>query len=216
MSDYEDIKSRIKISSVVSEYLSLKPIGRDRFQAICPFHGEKTPSFNVDDSRKFFKCFGCGQSGDVIDFVEKIEGISHLDAVKRLKIEAGIEDSFLTPSQKKVAEAQKKSRMQLLDRCRKWKSSLVSDLITYTNAQWKIHRVSARQMRDTPTEELEKQYADSMAEAISREKALVELESMSDSVLLEWYSTVKSWLGVKNPRWVLSGWRKEMTARSSQ
>lgn len=212
MSVYDDIKSKIQISSVAREYLVLKKVAEGRYIALCPFHGEKTPSFQVDDNRQSFRCYGCSLQGDVVDFVEKIESISHQEAVKRLKVEAGIEDEFMTPSQKRSVEAEKKKRMQALGRCRQWKSSLIRELVLYTNAQWKIYRTASRQFLSTQTEELEKQMEDSFNEAVSRESAIDDLEAMSETDLMEWHGTMNTWSGVKNPRWVLGGWRRKMVA----
>lgn len=217
MSDiYEDIKSRIRLSSIIRQYVpSLKPVGNDDFRGLCPFHNEKTPSFLVHDRDGYYKCFGCGVSGDSVKFIEEFEQISHVDALKRMKAEAGIEDAFMTPTQKRAFEADRKNRINRMNAFRKWKACLISDLINYTNAQWHIHRIAARQAAETSTEELYDQIEKSRQEATSREKALDQLESMPESELLEWFESRKSWEGVKNPRWVLTGWRKAMASGTS-
>ncbi|QTA37153.1 DNA primase [Thermosipho ferrireducens] len=92
----EKIKSRVDIVDVVSRYVSLQKVGNN-YRALCPFHTETTPSFYVNPSFKSYHCFGCGASGDVINFLKEIEGISFIDALKRLAQEAGID---ITPGEK--------------------------------------------------------------------------------------------------------------------
>lgn len=81
----EQVKEQIDLSALISSYIPLK-----RFKALCPFHTEKTPSFVINPNKKFWHCFGCGAAGDVISFVQKMEGISFSDAVNKLAIQAGI------------------------------------------------------------------------------------------------------------------------------
>lgn len=210
MTDYEDIKARLTLSTAISPYTPLKKYATDKWKGLCPFHQEKTPSFYVHDDLKFYKCFGCGASGDIIGFVQQIEGISHADAVKRLKAEAGIEDHFMTVSQKREMEIAMKKRKDLMKSFRAWKNKIVDDLIIYTNAQWSMYRVATRQFRVTPTDELESQITSSMQEAMSRESALDTVDAMSDREMLDWYQSRNTWMGVKNPRWFLTAWRKEI------
>lgn len=82
-SEVEKIKAQIDIVSVISEYVSLKQRGRT-FIGLCPFHKEKTPSFNVDPGKQIYKCFGCGKGGDVINFVMEKKGLSFPEAVEEL------------------------------------------------------------------------------------------------------------------------------------
>jgi len=208
--EYDDIKSRLTLSTLVLQYAQIKKYGDGKWKGLCPFHMEKTPSFYVDDNHGSFTCFGCGKKGDIVDFTQDIEAISHIEAVKRLKHEAGIEDHFMTKSQKRDFEVYQKKRMDMIKSFRRWKQKIIDDLISYTNAQWKIYRTANRQNRTTPTEELEDQIRDSFAEASSREEALSKFEEMKEVECLEWYNSISSWSGVKNPRWFLSGWRKEL------
>ena len=83
------IRERIDIIEIVSGYLTLSKSGQN-FRGLCPFHHEKTPSFNVNPSRQFFHCFGCQTGGDVFTFVMKKEGIGFFDAVQELARRAGI------------------------------------------------------------------------------------------------------------------------------
>lgn len=87
----EEIKSKVDIADLVSSYgYSLKHSGSDLW-CCCPFHTEKTPSFKVDTTRGTYHCFGCGESGDVFDFVMKQEGLSFGDAIRKLASSVGIE-----------------------------------------------------------------------------------------------------------------------------
>ena len=86
----EEIKFKNDITDVISSYVNLKRRGRN-FVGLCPFHGEKTPSFNVYPQSNSFYCFGCGVGGDIITFVEKIENLDYFEAVKFLAQKAGIQ-----------------------------------------------------------------------------------------------------------------------------
>jgi DNA primase len=84
-----EVKEKIDIVEVVSTYLTLKKAGSN-YKAICPFHTEKTPSMMVSPERQSFKCFGCGEGGDVITFIEKIEGLDFYNALKLLADRASV------------------------------------------------------------------------------------------------------------------------------
>lgn len=77
----QELLDRSDIESVVSSYVRLKRRRRN-LVGLCPFHGEKTPSFNLYPETASFYCFGCGAGGDVITFIKKIENLDYLDAVK--------------------------------------------------------------------------------------------------------------------------------------
>jgi DNA primase len=87
----EAIKRRLSLKEVVSRYVALRPAGRGRWKGLCPFHQEKTPSFHVDEEKGLFHCFGCKAGGDLIAFVERIEGLDFQTALERLAEEAGVE-----------------------------------------------------------------------------------------------------------------------------
>ncbi|MFZ6022023.1 MAG: CHC2 zinc finger domain-containing protein, partial [Patescibacteria group bacterium] len=80
--DIQEVKARVDIVAVVSRYVKLKKAGRN-YTGLCPFHGEKTPSFNVNPSLGIFKCFGCGKSGDAIKFVQEIEHLEFPQALEK-------------------------------------------------------------------------------------------------------------------------------------
>ena len=85
----DEIKTRLKVSTVVSKSVSLKKRGKE-FVGLSPFKTEKTPSFTVSDDKGFFHCFGCSAHGDVISFVMQKESIEFKDALKILASDAGI------------------------------------------------------------------------------------------------------------------------------
>lgn len=85
----DQIRHAADIVQVVQEYVPLRRAGTS-YKGLCPFHGERTPSFTVNRDKGFFHCFGCGQSGDVFKFVELQEGVGFQDAVKRVAARFGI------------------------------------------------------------------------------------------------------------------------------
>jgi len=89
-STIHEIRSRGDIVALVSRYVELKQAGRN-WKGLCPFHNEKTPSFNVNPDRQIFHCFGCQEGGDVIGFLMKHEGLSFPEATRTLAGELGIE-----------------------------------------------------------------------------------------------------------------------------
>jgi DNA primase len=109
-----DLKQSIDLASIVENAgVELKGYGC-RYVGLCPFHTEKTPSFYVFNDG-CFKCFGCGESGDVIDFVQKLYGLSFQDALKHL----GVEQGRITPEMKRSIE-QKKRKAELIKQFKKW------------------------------------------------------------------------------------------------
>jgi len=89
--DIAAVRERSAIDEVIGDYLQLKGAGGGSLKGLCPFHDEKTPSFNVTPARGLFYCHGCGEGGDAIKFVQKIDGLSFVEAVERLAARAGIE-----------------------------------------------------------------------------------------------------------------------------
>lgn len=85
----DEVKDSIDIVSVVSEYVDLQKAGKN-YKGLCPFHQEKTPSFTVNPDRQFFYCFGCGEGGDALSFLMKIDNITFQEALRILARRAGI------------------------------------------------------------------------------------------------------------------------------
>lgn len=110
-----EVAERLSIAEIIGEYVSLKRSGSN-FLGLCPFHGEKTPSFNVNPAREIFHCFGCGAGGDIFSFVMKIEGISFPEALRKLAARAGvaIEDRPLTDAEKQLKAERDQQRAIML------------------------------------------------------------------------------------------------------
>jgi DNA primase len=92
--DIATVRERSPIDEVVGEYLQLKNAGGGSLKGLCPFHDEKTPSFNVTPARGLWYCFSCADGGDVIKFIERIDNLSFREAVERLAVRAGIELTY--------------------------------------------------------------------------------------------------------------------------
>ncbi|MGI6752344.1 MAG: DNA primase [Anaerovoracaceae bacterium] len=91
----EEIKSRCNIIDVVGRYVVLKKAGNNH-KGLCPFHNEKTPSFMVSEDKQIFTCFGCGATGDVIEFVQRMDNINFREAIEKLAEEYGIETETIS------------------------------------------------------------------------------------------------------------------------
>ena len=117
--DVEQVKSKVDIVSLVSEYVQLKKSGRN-YKANCPFHNEKTPSFMVSPDRQIFKCFGCGEGGDVFAFLKKMEGLEFGEALRLLASKVGVQLKEYKPS---LAEKRKETLLEI--------SGLASNLFHY-------------------------------------------------------------------------------------
>ncbi|MGH3978811.1 MAG: DNA primase [Pseudonocardiaceae bacterium] len=92
--DIAEVRERNRIDEVIGEYVALRRAGAGSLKGLCPFHDEKTPSFNVRPSHGTFHCFGCGEGGSVVDFVMKIEHLGFVEAIERLADRVGIRLSY--------------------------------------------------------------------------------------------------------------------------
>jgi len=102
----EIVKQQADIVRIVGGYVKLKKSGAQNYAGLCPFHNEKTPSFSVHATRQFFHCFGCGVSGDVFTFVQKLENITFPEAVRAIAQKLGIalpKTSYSSPEEAKEA-----------------------------------------------------------------------------------------------------------------
>ena len=110
----QELKMRSDLTELASNYISLKRKGRNMV-GLCPFHGEKTPSFNIYTENNSFYCFGCGAGGDVITFIMKIENLDYVEAVKFLAQRAGMEmpentyDDSLSKLRMRIYEANREA-----------------------------------------------------------------------------------------------------------
>src|SRR6478672_2446407 len=102
----QQITSRIDIIDVIGEFIKLKKRGAN-YLGLCPFHGEKTPSFTVSPAKEIYKCFGCGRSGNTISFLMEHEKYSYVEALKWLANKYGIEieETFQSSEQKQQQQS---------------------------------------------------------------------------------------------------------------
>src|ERR1022692_1534671 len=110
----ETLKQQADIVRIVGDYVKLKKAGAQNFSGLCPFHAEKTPSFSVHATRQFFHCFGCGESGDIFTFIQKVENITFPEAIRLIAQKLGIpmpKMAFSSPEEARDAHL----RMALLD-----------------------------------------------------------------------------------------------------
>ncbi len=110
----ETVKQQADIVRIIGDYIKLKKAGAQNYSGLCPFHGEKTASFSVHATRQFYHCFGCGVSGDVFSFVQKIENITFPESVRLVAQKLGIplpKTTYSSPAEARDA----KLRAQLLD-----------------------------------------------------------------------------------------------------
>lgn len=113
----DSIRDRTAIEKVIGEYVPLKKAGR-HFKGLCPFHQEKTPSFTVNTDLQIFKCFGCGESGNVFNFLMKYENITFIEAVEKLALSLGIQ----LPDVTSETDERRDEKSRILDITKKaWK-----------------------------------------------------------------------------------------------
>ncbi|MFW5785254.1 MAG: DNA primase [Chitinispirillaceae bacterium] len=110
----EDIRARADIALIVGRYVNLKPQGQT-LKGLCPFHKEKTPSFNVNPARGFYHCFGCGKGGDVFSFLQEIEGVDFPEALRMLAQETGVRLETRHEEASDAGNPAKVSKTELID-----------------------------------------------------------------------------------------------------
>ncbi len=115
-STLEEIKDRIDIVDLISDYVQLKKAGQN-WKGLCPFHAEKTPSFTVSPAKQIFHCFGCGSGGDIFTFLVRSENLSFPEALKILAKRAGV---TLKTSQKEAAETGEKEPLFNMNKDAAW------------------------------------------------------------------------------------------------
>ena len=89
MGQSDEIKTKLDIVEVIREYVPVKAVGAN-FQALCPFHNEKSPSFVISPDKQIWHCFGCGRGGDVFAFVMEKEGLGFMETLRLLAPKAGV------------------------------------------------------------------------------------------------------------------------------
>jgi len=93
-SDIEQLKDRVDIVDLIGSYIALKPAGPGSFKGLCPFHGEKTPSFHVRSNPAFYHCFGCGVGGDAFKFVQEMDKVGFSEAIEKLAERTGYQLTY--------------------------------------------------------------------------------------------------------------------------
>lgn len=111
----DEIKSKLSVVEVVGEYVQLKKLSNSTFRGLCPFHNEKSPSFMVSEDKQIYHCFGCGAGGDMFRFIEKIENVEFIEALKILAKKANIELTFEKSKHSKEEKSRKEILKELLD-----------------------------------------------------------------------------------------------------
>ena len=104
----QELLSRVDVVDIVGKYVQLKKGGAN-FMGLCPFHGEKSPSFSVSPTKQFFHCFGCGKNGNAIGFLMEHAGMTFIEAVKDLAQQTGmvVPEEQQSPEDRAKAAAQK-------------------------------------------------------------------------------------------------------------
>ena len=88
-SDIDEVLSRVSIVDIVGDYVALKSSGNGEFKGLCPFHGEKSPSFGVSATKNLWHCFGCGEGGNLFQFLNRIDSLNFVEAVEKLAARVG-------------------------------------------------------------------------------------------------------------------------------
>jgi DNA primase len=104
--DLERLRSTVSVADVIQQYVALKRVGRN-WVGLCPFHGERSPSFNVREETGRYRCFGCGAAGDVFTFVQEIEHVDFVTAVEQIAAKVGIQLRYTTGGESKERQRRK-------------------------------------------------------------------------------------------------------------
>ena len=113
--DIAEIRERVRIDEVIGEYVALRRAGGGSVKGLCPFHDERTPSFHVTPARGLWYCFGCGEGGDVISFLERIEHVTFAEAVERLAERVGIRLTYDDDGRRGNRGVQREQRTRMID-----------------------------------------------------------------------------------------------------
>jgi DNA primase len=112
----QELLARVDVVEIVGRYVQLKKGGAN-FMGLCPFHGEKSPSFSVSPSKQFYHCFGCGKNGNAISFLMEHAGMTFVEAVKDLAQQYGMQvpEDDASPSERARASEQRQKQVTLSD-----------------------------------------------------------------------------------------------------
>ncbi|MCB2016267.1 MAG: DNA primase, partial [Hydrogenophaga sp.] len=125
----QELLARVDVVDVVGKYVQLKKGGAN-FMGLCPFHGEKSPSFSVSPSKQFYHCFGCGANGNAIGFLMEHAGMSFIEAVKDLAAQVGLQvpEDDVSPQERERAAQQRQKQATLTDVLEKAAKAYQKDL----------------------------------------------------------------------------------------
>jgi DNA primase len=135
-----EIKEKVPIHEVVGQYVQLRRAGRN-FVGRCPFHKERTPSFHVSPERNSYMCFGCGEKGDIFTFIQKIDGVDFVTALKQLAERAGVElkqHSFVDEATRTESKNKEERLLEICEEATKFFESKLArraDIIEYLHAR---------------------------------------------------------------------------------
>lgn len=173
-SPVDEIKSKLDIVDVISEYIQLKRAGTN-YKANCPFHTEKTPSFMVSPDRQIWHCFGCSEGGDIFSFVMKMEGMEFPEALRVLAKKAGVRLTFQDP-------ALINQKTKLLDICKAAASFFHEKLISSHQAQFVRNYLKKREVSDDAVEDFKLGFAPDAWDELN--KYLVQKKFLSEDIFL--------------------------------
>ena len=159
------VRERSAVDEVVGEYLQLRNAGGGSLKGLCPFHDEKTPSFNVTPSRGLWYCFSCTEGGDVIRFVQRIDNLSFAEAVERLAARAGIE---LRYEQGGHVPGQEHSQRRRLIEAHRAAAEFFSERITASDAAPAREFLASRGFQPADAQRFGVGYAPAEWEALTR------------------------------------------------
>src|SRR5436190_10458647 len=109
----DKIHQSVEIVDVLSDFISLKKKGH-YYMACCPFHNEKTPSFTITPAKGIYKCFGCGKSGDAIQFVMEMEGLNYIETMKYFAKKYGVEYSEESSNPEEIRQQNERDSLYIV------------------------------------------------------------------------------------------------------
>ena len=138
----DDIRARLTLSEIIGRQIKITRAGRE-YKACCPFHGEKTPSFTINDQKQFYHCFGCGAHGDVIGFTMQYNNLSFIEAIKQLAAQAGLTMPKADPQAIKREEKRKGLHELMEEATSFFQSQLKNTPLTYLTERGMSHEMIA-------------------------------------------------------------------------
>jgi len=193
MGIFDDIKAKLDIVQVVSQYVKLKKAGRN-FKGLCPFHNEQTPSFMVSPEKQIAYCFGCHKGGDVFKFTAEVEGLDTHEVVEFLADKAGVDTSKYDTRRTKVSPEKRAERKQQKERvqdvCASCANFYEKQLWETDSGEKVLNYLRGRGLTDETIKEFQIGFAPDSYEATY--KHLVSSGSTKDDIVVSGQASVKS------------------------